>query len=194
LIEETENHRIHTVLGTGDFGAIGVAYSWIANDKYKNSGTHVRAPFALLIAYTDDQIWAIRRPMGYQGYSLVPWDRKAHPLASKTDFSEGKKGEKPLPLGWTQGTKLDMRVRSLVLTNDAIVMGGGPLSDWETDPFAVRQGQRKGTLKIVATQDGSDILSKELPASVIWNGLAVTDQTIYVATADGTVLCLGGES
>ncbi|MEX2578807.1 MAG: PQQ-binding-like beta-propeller repeat protein [Verrucomicrobiales bacterium] len=52
---------------------------------------------------------------------------------------------------------------------------------------------RDGTLKVVDTRDGSEISSHPV-AEPIWDGLALANGRLYLSTADGRLLCLGGDN
>jgi len=76
--------------------------------------------------------------------------------------------------------------RSLVLTSDALLAaGGGSPTD-----RAERHGP--GTLWVLSRKDGSRLAVSTLPAPPVLDGLALTDEGIFVSTIDGTVVCLRG--
>ena len=67
MLDDTENHRSHFVLGTGDFSKVGVAYSWIVNgNRREKSGV----PFALMMVYDDYGVWGVKRSGGSRSQIL----------------------------------------------------------------------------------------------------------------------------
>ena len=49
----------------------------------------------------------------------------------------------------------------------------------------------KGVLTVVSPADGKRLGRVKLPSSPVWDGLAVANGRLYVAAADGSVICLG---
>jgi len=193
LVDETENHRIHSVLGTGDFSRVGVAYSWQVNllkarDRYQYKPD---VPFGLLLAFNDQTAWGVRRPEGYKGYELVAW----HNSPFSADERRGPDIRRMLPdegveTGEVWTKTLDIRPRSLVHAGEMLVLGGGPYTVSERDPFAAQEGRMGGLIRIVRAADGELIAQHQLDSPVVWNGLAVAGDRLYAATMDGQVVCL----
>ncbi|MDY0165779.1 MAG: PQQ-binding-like beta-propeller repeat protein [Thermoguttaceae bacterium] len=48
-----------------------------------------------------------------------------------------------------------------------------------------------GALRIMSIADGSYVAKTELPAAPMWDGMAIAAGRLFVATADGRLLCLG---
>lgn len=48
-----------------------------------------------------------------------------------------------------------------------------------------------GALRVMSIADGSVVAKTELPAAPRWDGMAIAAGRLYVATADGRLLCLG---
>jgi hypothetical protein len=67
LLDDSENHRSHWVLGTGDFSRVPVAYSWIANRPGKRSPT-IAVPAGVLMVYEDQAVWGVKRKGGCEGH------------------------------------------------------------------------------------------------------------------------------
>lgn len=193
LVDETENHRIHWVLGMGDFRRMGVAYSWQVNmmGARKRYEYKPDVPFAMLLTFNDEKVWGVRRPEGYKGYELVAWPNT--PFAADEergpDIRKMKPGEGP-ETGemWTK--TLDMRPRSLVHAGEVLVLGGGPYVVAADDPYAAYEGRTGGLIRMVRAQDGALIAQHELDSPVVWNGLAVAGNRLFAATASGHVVCL----
>ena len=77
--------------------------------------------------------------------------------------------------------------RSVVLARDALLVAGGA-SLTET---AARHGP--GRFRVVARQDGAERGACDLPAPPILDGMAFTGSGVYVATIDGSLVCLRGK-
>ncbi|MBL7038239.1 MAG: PQQ-binding-like beta-propeller repeat protein [Pirellulaceae bacterium] len=50
----------------------------------------------------------------------------------------------------------------------------------------------KGELRILSTEDGNLLAKHNLPAP-LWDGMAIANGRLFVSTADGKLLCLGGK-
>jgi outer membrane protein assembly factor BamB len=70
----------------------------------------------------------------------------------------------------------DQTIEAMVLAGDRLFLAGS-----------------KGELRIVSADDGELLAERELPAP-LWDGMAVAGGRLYVSTADGRLLCLGGKS
>jgi hypothetical protein len=84
----------------------------------------------------------------------------------------------------TWSTALPFVARSLVLTRDALLVAGGKL----LTESAERHGA--GTFWVVSRQDGTKLVEHALPAPPILDGMAFTENGIFVSTVDRAVLCL----
>jgi hypothetical protein len=195
LVDETENHRIHWVLGTGDFRRIGVAYSWQVNlpRARKAYAFKPNVPFGMLLAFDDETVWGVRRPEGYKGYQLVAWNNPpfAADERSGPDIREMRPGE-DVETGETWTKTLDMRPRSMVRADDVLVLGGGPYVVPARDPAAAYEGRLGGLIWMMRSESGELVATHELNSPVVWNGLAVARNRLYAATRDGHVVCLAG--
>ena len=193
LVDETENHRIHWVLGTGDFSRVGVAYSWQVNlakarERYRYKPN---VPFGMLLTFDEKTVWGVRRPQGYKGYELVAWhntpfatdERPAPDIRQMTPDEDSETGEV-----WTK--TLSMRPRSLVRAGKLLVLGGGPYTIAALDPWAAYEGRTEGLIRLLRAADGELLTQHELSSPVVWNGLAVAENRLYAATTDGHVVCL----
>jgi len=87
---------------------------------------------------------------------------------------------------FTWSTPLPFVAKSLVLTQDALLLAGGK-SLTET---AARHGA--GTFWIAARKDGARLAQCALPAPAILDGMAVTASGVFVSTVNGGVTCVRG--
>ena len=193
LVDDTENHRIHWVLGTGDFSRIGVAYSWQVNllRARKTYAYKPNVPFAMLLAFDEKAVWGVRRPEGYKGYELTAWHNTPFAADEKhvPDIRKMRAGE-DADTGETWTTTWDMRPRSLVHAGEVLILGGGPYVVAPRDPAAAYEGRTGGLIRTVRAEDGEFIAQYELNSPVVWNGLAVAGNRLYAATMDGHLVCL----
>ncbi|MDP6635396.1 MAG: PQQ-binding-like beta-propeller repeat protein [Phycisphaerae bacterium] len=189
MLDDTENHRSHFVLGTGDFSKVGVAYSWIVNgNRREKSGV----PFALMMVYDDYGVWGIKRQGGAGKYSLfqspnTPFSETEKP---KPDFGVAVKG-KSAPKGsvWTAG--LSVRPRAMVKAGDVLFLGTMPTNTLPGDPYAAFEGRMGGMITVVSAKDGKSQAEYKLDSPTVWDGMSAANGKLFVSTEDGVVQCFG---
>jgi hypothetical protein len=81
---------------------------------------------------------------------------------------------------WT--AQLPFVARSIVLTRDALLVAGGK------SPIESAASHGQGIFWITSRQDGSKKASCVLPAPPVLDGMALTDEGVFVCTIDGAVL------
>ena len=74
-------------------------------------------------------------------------------------------------------------------TNNVCVAGWPDVVD-EKDPYAAVEG-RKGGLLWVISRDGKKRAELQLASPPVFDGLITAEGRLYLAMADGKVLCLG---
>jgi outer membrane protein assembly factor BamB len=85
---------------------------------------------------------------------------------------------------WT--AQLPFLARSIVLTRDALLVAGGK------SPTESAASHGPGIFWIASRQDGSKKASCVLPAPPVLDGMALTDEGVFVSTIDGAVLNIRG--
>ncbi|MCD6304132.1 MAG: PQQ-binding-like beta-propeller repeat protein, partial [Planctomycetes bacterium] len=210
LLDGTEVHRSHWVLGTGDFSRIPVAYSWIANRPGGGWGYRVAVPYGLLLAFDSRTAWSVRRlyrqlnggpvffpspsgaPRPIHGYVLSaeanrPPSPQAKPLPDLRKIARGQEA----PAGRQWSVELPLRPRAVVRAGEKLLVGGMPSVLDPKDPFAAYEGRLGGLLLAVSAKDGKEIARCKLDSPPVWEGLAVADGRVFLSTIDGHVVCLG---
>ena len=90
---------------------------------------------------------------------------------------------------WKQ--KLPVRARAMVLAENVLLVAGSPdIVRPGSDPYAAAEGRLGGKLLSISRKDGKTLAEYPLEASPVWDGLAVTKDSVYLATQDGTVTCM----
>jgi len=192
LLDPTENHRSHWVLGTGDFSRVAVAYSWIANRPGRwNPGMAV--PAGVLIAFTDDALWAARRKGDANGrYYLLarankPFDPNEKPLP---DFRRVPKGTAPKNR-WQKD--FPFRPRAMIKAGERLYLGVTPVEIPRDDPHAAYEGRLGGALVVVAASDGTIVAQHKLQSPVVWDGMAAAAGRLFLSNQAGEVQCWTGK-
>ena len=95
----------------------------------------------------------------------------------------------------------------MVLADETLFVAGPPDVLNEDDAFnrpgdpkvkaeilaqdAAYEGKRPAVLMAVSAAKGGEIFRLDLPASPVWDGMAVADGKLYMAMSNGTVVCMG---
>ena len=59
------------------------------------------------------------------------------------------------------------------------------------DQDAALHGSRGALLRAVATSDGTLISNMQIPSLPVWDGMVAARGKLYIATMDGSVVCMG---
>jgi len=205
MLDGSENHRSHWVLGTGDFSRIPVAYSWIVNNPSRRSPT-IAVPFGLMMVYDDNAIWAVQRKGTSGLYTLLetgnePFSDDARPPAARDeslrkeslrlpDFRVIPK-DKVNPSKWN--TSLSVRPRAMLKSGGNLYMGVTPTDILDDNSYAAYEGRKGGMLLIVSAEDGSKVAEYKLESPVVWDGMAAANCRLYLSMENGKVVCFDGE-
>jgi hypothetical protein len=88
---------------------------------------------------------------------------------------------------------LPIRVRAMVATKDRIYVAGPPDVLKEGDELAALEGRAGGRLRVVDAASGETISEIGLKSPPVFDGMIAAFGRIYLATEDGSVICLEGE-
>jgi hypothetical protein len=191
LLDDSENHRSHWVLGTGDFSRVPVAYSWIVNRPGKRSPT-IAVPAGVLMVYEGRAVWGVKRMGDAKGtYSLfqkedTPFSEREESLP---DFREIPRDQVDRSI-WT--SDLPVRPRAMLKSGDHLFMGVMPVGILQDDPHAAYECREGGMIWIASAKDGSKVAEYELGAPVVWDGMAAANGRLFMSKTDGSVVCWAG--
>jgi len=187
LLDDTENHRSHWMLGTGDFSLVPVAYSWIVNGRGWRNAT-VAVPVGLMMAYGDRALWGVRRKGNSGTYSL--FEQTNRPFSEneefRPDFRRVSPGEIEKPR-WSVG--LPVRPRALLKSGDHLFVGGMPAGASGDDAYAAFEGRKGGIVRIVSAEDGTEVAQYRISSPVVWDGMAAADGKLFLCTEKGELQC-----
>jgi hypothetical protein len=93
-------------------------------------------------------------------------------------------------------------VRAMAMTPTLLVVAGPEdiaqksanqmTYDNDEEAYAAYTGKRGAELYLVSVADGKILQKRSLPAMPVFDGLIVADQSVFVSTRDGRVVCLSG--
>jgi len=188
LLDDAEVHRSHWVLGTGDFSRMPVAYSWIIFNPNR-FGYRLGVPHGLMLAFDKNTAWGVRRTNDY-AYKLFA-DKNAAFNCDEPflpDFRESSKENAPSP---TWSVDLPTRPRAMLRAGTTLFIGGMPREIDQADLSAAYEGRKGGLLWAVSAADGGRTAEYKLQSPPVWDGMAAANGRLYIASADGDVLCMG---
>jgi hypothetical protein len=90
---------------------------------------------------------------------------------------------------WTAG--LGMWPRAMLKAGKRLFVGGTTDQIDAKDPHAPFEGRKGGVLWVMSGADGAKIAEYKLDAPPVWDGMAAAGGRLYLATADGRVICFG---
>ncbi len=191
LLDDAENHRSHWVLGTGDFSRIPVAYSWIVNSPDGRRGeTTISVPTGIMMVFDDDAVWGIQRREAHQAsvgeYFLFKMTNR--PLASDEPSLPDFRLEPPRD--YLYRVALPARGRALVKSGERLLIAVTPTDIPDDDPHAAYDGRLGGSILVCAERDGQVLAEYPLDSPAVWDGMAAANGRLYIATVQGTLVCL----
>jgi hypothetical protein len=189
LLDDTENHRSHWVLGSGDFSRLPVAYSWVVNRPGKRMPS-IAVPAGRTLVFDEQAVWGVRIQGDTDGkYEL--FQRPNRPFSpgesALPDFRQLSADEMD-PYEW----KIDLPVRATAMlkSGDHLYLGGTPSEVPEDDPHAAYEGRLGGMLWLRAAADGRQVAQYRVPAPVSWDGMAAANGKLFASLSDGSILCM----
>lgn len=166
MLDGTQHNRAYWILGTGNFTRTPVAYPWILQKQ-------IAVPYGAMISFDEETVWCVRqqgRKRGQVRYELVavPRPDPGKPDNRQPDFTKRSAALKPL---WQ--VALPLHPRAMLRAGDAVYVAG--------------IGDSPVLLKV--TKDGIK-RRYTLPASPVWDGLAVAHEKLYASLSNGSIICL----
>ncbi len=188
LLDNSENHRTHWVLGTGDFSRIPVAYSWIVNRPGTREPT-IAVPSGLMMVFDNSSVWGVRRKGDAIGEYFL-FEKKNEPFSERDqslpDFRKISR-EKANEYVWK--IDLSFHPRAMIKSKGNLFVGGMPLKLSAEDPFASYEGKKGGIVGVISSEDGNVLAEYDLSSPVIWDGMAAANGKLFVVTSDGSIFC-----
>ena len=83
-----------------------------------------------------------------------------------------------------------IRVTAMVRAADTLFVAGSPDVIDPDDPHGAWEGRKGGVLAAYATTDGELLAEIPLPAPPVWDGMAAAGGRLYLALAEGSIICL----
>ena len=169
LLDDYGHNRADWLLGSGNLTRLSVAFPWYAKRN------HLAAAHGLCLSFDAETVWSIQ-PMQYTRVKPVTYILRGESRPGPADLDVAPTWPPPKQAKTTQdagpGTwslPLSFQPRALVRAGAHVVTGG--------------RGQGEGVLEAVDAHTGKSRDRQELPASPVWDGLAIAGE-------DGAVQCL----
>jgi len=98
----------------------------------------------------------------------------------------GLSGKHSVQFRWWK--RIPIQVRAMVQTKDALLVAGPNGSPLTSQ--AALDGKAAASLLAVSPADGRVLAEMALPATPVWDGMAAANGNLYVALANGQIMCL----
>jgi len=153
-------------------------------NQYIHHGAHVGIDGATVFHFKPDRD-AERRFTYYRAFAM---DRES----GQTKANQRRAGISAKNYRWTQ--KLPVLARAMVLARDTLFMAGPPDVFATDGPAAAFANNKESFLCVISTEDGRELAKYKLNSSPVFDGMAAAHGRLYIATEDGSVLCLAEKS
>ncbi|MFQ6133411.1 MAG: PQQ-binding-like beta-propeller repeat protein, partial [Armatimonadota bacterium] len=160
------------------------------------------APAGRLLAFDESSIYGYSyQPGFYRGstgreYHLFATDRRNQVSQDPPDYARAShdyphsgQGKFRVQFQWTQESPL--LVRAMVLANQTLFVAGPP--ERALRSVSAFEGKEGAALRAVSAADGTTLREYQLDALPVYDGMAAAHGRLYIATADGRLLCAGGQ-
>jgi len=147
--------------------------------------TYTRAVGGHLLVFDKTRAFAVRAV-----------DRKGHNTPGRGQyglFAVDMKSRGEATKAWDL-SGVPIRVEAMVLANDTLFVAGPadrPFDPGARDPYAPFEGRSAGIVQAYAAADGRKLAEVRAAAQPVLDGLAAAGGRLYVACADGTLVCFG---
>jgi outer membrane protein assembly factor BamB len=172
------------------------------------AGRH--APAGRILAVGDDTVYGYgRKPDYYQWTTPLQYHLFAAHKTPPEPKQKGKRRPKQRRPTCRWSRAVPMHVRAMVLAGETLVVAGPPnladeeeaYANWRTREAQARlrrqrdalRGEEGARLWVISAADGTKRAEVRLEAVPVWDGMAVARARVYLADADGRVLCLAGK-
>ena len=94
-----------------------------------------------------------------------------------------------IELRWSE--RPGMLVRAMVLAGTTLFIAGPSKPPAPSGTPGAWQGKHGALLRAVSSADGTKLAERRLPSVPVFDGMAAANARLFIATCDGTVLCMG---
>jgi len=159
---------------------------WMAG-KAKTSGVMVLGEDVAygVEVYASRSRETVFRP-GAKAYRL-----RCIPLKTPPAPAGGKPAKRPREPKPRWERRVDIRIIAMARAGDTLFVAGPPDVVDPKDPHGAWEGRKGGVLAAFNAADGRELARFDLAAPPVWDGLAAAGGRLYVALADGRVVCMG---
>jgi len=151
-----------------------------------------------LIVFDDKTVYAITEAFGKKisssrrGDSLYQLfaDALEPGTVAELSYDERKTEMKKKPKRrWT--VSMPMRVTAMAVARRTLVAAGTPAIVGQSDPLGTREGRNGAGLWLLSAEDGSKLAQYDLDTAPTFDGMAVAGGHLYIAAANGELMCFG---
>jgi outer membrane protein assembly factor BamB len=195
---------------------------WMVGDQWPAFNFAHQSPKAgQLVVFDDTATYAVkcfaRRNMlsplffpATDGYFLVADRNETQPVLVSSDGKGGPEFMRWLPQTgelqtcWNLGvgfaraepakwvSNVPVRIRAMVRTAGALFAAGPPDVCESDDPVGALEGRKGAVLLAFDLDDGKKLLEHKMDTPPVFDGMSAAAGRLYVATMDGSIMCLGG--
>jgi len=154
-----------------------------------------------LIVFDDKTVYAITEAFGKKISSARKGDSPYQLFAdalepatvAKLSYDQRRTETKKKPKRrWT--VSMPVRVTAMAVAGPVLIAAGTAAAVGQPDPLRARQGRNGAGLWLLSTQDASILAKYDLDAAPIFDGMAVAGGRLYIAAANGELMCFRADN
>ena len=125
------------------------------------------------------------------GYKLVADSNENDPVLRTARWGQEKGGGFSREQFWKWSSEVPVRIEAMVLAGDRLYIAGPPDLEPGKQAQAAMRGLKGARFRVVSASDGEKLAARKLQKAPVFDGLIAAYGQLYMATQDGTLICLG---
>jgi len=183
-------------------GAFNRAY-WTYSNRWPGYYFGYEAPkWGQLLVFDEETTYAAKyytRRHGHSpefrpgtGYRLVADRNPNDPVLRPARFGQEKGGGFSRGQFWKWSEQVPVRIEAMVLAGNQLYVAGPPDLGPDEGAMAAMQGRRGARFTVLSASKGEKLFARKMEDVPVFDGLIAAYGRLYMATRQGTVVCLSG--
>ena len=127
------------------------------------------------------------------GYELVADPNASQPVLPPPRYGQEKGGGFTREQFWKWLRKVPVRVEAMVLAGERLYLAGPPDLGAGAEAADAIRGRKGARFWVVSAADGTTLSEMEMEKAPVFDGLIAAFGRLYMASRDGTIVCLGSK-
>ncbi len=127
------------------------------------------------------------------GYELVADANTSQPVLRPPRYGQEKGGGFSRERFWKWLQKVPVRVEAMVLAGERLYLAGPPDRGSGQEAADAIRGRKGARFRVVSASDGATLSKMALEKAPVFDGLIAAFGRLFMASRDGTIVCLGSK-